>query len=121
MLQADNTSRSSSCLLQLAPSTLQAYIAKHFRSPAPATTGDILCSTRNSHQLMRMFCLTGILTTIILKLQDSASAPHYQPTLPTYRVKEEKGKIVEDKKRREQLGQQKGIGPALETHQFHTI
>ena len=43
------------------------------------------------------------------------------PTLPTYRRKEEKGKIVEDKKSREQLGQQKGIGPALETHQSHTI
>ena len=43
------------------------------------------------------------------------------PTLPTYRGKEEKGKIVEDKKRREQLGQQIGIGPALETRQSHTI
>ena len=32
------------------------------------------------------------------------------PTLPTYRGKEEKGKIVEDKK-----------GPALETCQSHTI
>ena len=36
------------------------------------------------------------------------------PTLPTNRGKEEKGKIVEDKKRREQLGQQKGVGPVLE-------
>ena len=43
------------------------------------------------------------------------------PTLPTYRGKEEKGKIVEDKKRREQLGQQNGIGPALETRQSYTI
>ena len=43
------------------------------------------------------------------------------PTLPTYRGKEEKGKIVEDKKRREQLGQQKGIGPALESLQSYTI
>ena len=43
------------------------------------------------------------------------------PTLLTYRGREEKGKIVEDKKRREQLGQQKGIGPALETRQSHTI
>ena len=34
------------------------------------------------------------------------------PTLPTYRGKEEKGKIVEDKKGK-QLGQQKGIGPAF--------
>ena len=42
-------------------------------------------------------------------------------TLPTYRGKEEKTKIIEDKKRREQLGQQKGIGPALETRQSHTI
>ena len=42
------------------------------------------------------------------------------PTLPTYRGKEVKGKIVEDKKG-EQLGQQKGIGPALETRQSHTI
>ena len=40
------------------------------------------------------------------------------PTLRTYRGKEEKGKIVEE---REQLGQQKGIGPALETRQSHTI
>ena len=40
-------------------------------------------------------------------------------TLPTYRGKEEKGKIVE--KKGEQLGQQKGIGPALETRQYHTI
>ena len=43
------------------------------------------------------------------------------PPLPTYRGKEEKGKIVKDKKRREQLGQQKGIGAALETSQSHTI
>ena len=43
------------------------------------------------------------------------------PTLPTYRGKEEKGKIDEDNKRREQLGQQKGIGPALETRQCNTI
>ena len=43
------------------------------------------------------------------------------PTLPTYRRKEEKGKIVEDKKGRKQLGQQKGIGPALETRQSNTI
>ena len=43
------------------------------------------------------------------------------PTLPTYRGKEEKGKIVGDKKWREQLGQQKGVGPALETRQSHTI
>ena len=35
------------------------------------------------------------------------------PTLPTYRGKEEKGKIVEDKKKKEQLGQQKCISPAL--------
>ena len=31
------------------------------------------------------------------------------PTLPTYRGKEEKEKIVEDKKRREQLGQKKAL------------
>ena len=43
------------------------------------------------------------------------------PTLPTYRGKEEKGKIVKDKKRSGQLGQQKSIGPALETGQSHTI
>ena len=43
------------------------------------------------------------------------------PTLPTYRGKEEKRKIVEDKKGREQLGQQKRIGPGLETRQSHTI
>ena len=33
------------------------------------------------------------------------------PTLRTYRGKEEKLKIVEDKKRREQQGPQKDIGP----------
>ena len=43
------------------------------------------------------------------------------PTLLTYRLKAENEKIVEDKKRREQLGQHKGIGPALETRQSHTI
>ena len=43
------------------------------------------------------------------------------PTLPTYRGTEENGNIVEEKKMREQLGQQKGIGPALETVQSHTI
>ena len=42
------------------------------------------------------------------------------PTLPTYRGKEEKGKIVEGKKG-EQLDQQKGMGPALEIRQSHTI
>ena len=42
------------------------------------------------------------------------------PTLPTYRGTDEKEKIVEDKKK-DQLGQQKGIGPALETRQSHTI
>ena len=42
------------------------------------------------------------------------------PTLPAYRGKEDKGKIVEDKEG-EQLGQQKGIGPGLETRQSHTI
>ena len=43
------------------------------------------------------------------------------PTLPTYRGKEEKGKIFKPQKRTQQLGQQKGIGPALETRQSHTI
>ena len=52
---------------------------------------------------------------------DTLSVRRPQPHTPTYRGKEEKGKIVEDKKRREQLGQQKGIGPALETRQSHTI
>ena len=52
---------------------------------------------------------------------DTLSVRRPHPTLPTYRGKEEKGKIVEDKKRREQLDQQKGIGPALETRQSHTI
>ena len=46
---------------------------------------------------------------------------HPSSTLPAYRGKEDKGKTVEHKKRREQLGQQKGIGPALETCQSHTI
>ena len=48
------------------------------------------------------------------------------PTLPPYRGKEENGKTVEDKKeratrptkRREQLGLQKGIGPALDLNFF---
>ena len=39
------------------------------------------------------------------------------PTIPTCRKKEEKGKTVEDKKWSEQLGQYRGIGPALETRQ----
>ena len=52
---------------------------------------------------------------------DTLSVRRPSPTLPTYRGKEEKGKIVEDKKSREQLGQQKGIGPGLETRQSHTI
>ena len=43
------------------------------------------------------------------------------PTLPTYRGKEEKGKIVEDKKGEKQLGQQKDIVLALETRQSRTI
>ena len=42
------------------------------------------------------------------------------PTLPAYRGKEEKEKIARQK-RREQLGQHKGIGPALETRQSHTM
>ena len=42
------------------------------------------------------------------------------PTLPTYRAKEEKVKIVEDKKG-ESNSAKKGIGPALETRQSHTI
>ena len=42
------------------------------------------------------------------------------PTLPTYRGKEKKEKIAEDKKG-EQLGQQKGNEPALETRKSHTI
>ena len=43
-------------------------------------------------------------------------APHYQPI-------EEKKRRENSwrQKRREQLGQQKGIRPALETHQSHTI
>ena len=43
-------------------------------------------------------------------------APHYQPI----EEKKRKGKSWRQK-RREQLSQQKGIGPALETHQSHTI
>ena len=43
------------------------------------------------------------------------------PTIPTHRRKEKKGKTVEDKKRSEQLGQQKGIGPKVESRQSHTI
>ena len=43
-----------------------------------------------------------------------------QPHTTNLRGKEEKGKIVEDKKV-EQLGQQKGIGPGLETRQSYTI
>ena len=43
-------------------------------------------------------------------------APHYQPI----EEKQRKGKCWRQK-RREQLGQQKGIGPALETSQSNTI
>ena len=65
--------------LQLPPllviySTLQAYLAKPFWSPAPSITGDILYSTGNSHHVMRMSSSIGILTTHIFKLQDSTSA-----------------------------------------------
>ena len=42
------------------------------------------------------------------------------PTTPTHRMKEEKGKLQEAKVS-EQLGQQKGIGRALETRQSHNI
>ena len=74
MLRDDNTC--SSCLLLMTSSTLQAYLARTFRSPASTTTGDTLYSTSNSHQLMRMSCLTRILTTLDIKLQDSTSAHH---------------------------------------------
>ena len=40
------------------------------RSPATATTGDILNSASNSHKIMRMSSLTGILTTLNIKLQE---------------------------------------------------
>ena len=63
-LPTDKTSRSSSNPLLPTSSTLQAYLAKPFRSPAPATTCDILYSTSNSHQVMRMSCSTEILTLI---------------------------------------------------------
>ena len=43
-------------------------------------------------------------------------APHYQP-IKKKRERENSQRL----KRREQLGQQKGIGPALETGQSHTI
>ena len=53
---------------------------------------------------------------------DTLSVRRPQPdTTNLYRGKEEKGKIVEDKKGESNIGQQKGIGPALETRQSHTI
>ena len=62
-----------------------------------------------------MLDLIKIIIIIIIKKDWQCKAgrgrlPPYQsedpsPSLPTYRGKEEKGKIVEDKKSREQLGQ----------------
>ena len=43
-----------------------------------------------------------------------------RPTLSTYKEKEEKGKIVEEKKVRA-TRPKKGVEPALETRQSHTI
>ena len=43
------------------------------------------------------------------------------PTIPTYRKKEEKGKIAKVKKGARGLGHSISIGPALKTRQFHTI
>ena len=43
------------------------------------------------------------------------------PTIPTHRRKEEKGENSRRQKGSEQLGQQKRIGPTLETRQSHTI
>ena len=43
------------------------------------------------------------------------------PTIPTHRMSEEKVKTVGDKKRSQQLDQKEGNGPAVETHQSHTI
>ena len=43
------------------------------------------------------------------------------PTLPAYRGNEEKGKIVVDKKGESNYRPIKGIGPALESRQSHTI
>ena len=69
-----------------------------------------------------MKCLNYIIIIIIIIKKDwqckagRGRLTPYQsedpsPTLPTDKRKEEKGKI----------GQQKGIGPALETRQSHTI
>ena len=77
-------------------------------------------------------CLNNIQIIIIIikkdwqcKARRGRLTPYHSedpsPTLPTYRGKKDKGKMVEDKKRREQLDQQKGIGPALETRNSHTI
>ena len=48
---------------------LGAYLSKPCRSPASATNGDMLYSTSNSQQLMRMSCPTVILTTLILNIK----------------------------------------------------
>ena len=82
----------------------------------------------------RNFCnnsITPIIIIIIIKKDWQCKAGRerltpYQsedpnPTKPTHRRKEEIGKSVGDKKWNEQLGQQKGIGPALKTRQSHTI
>ena len=68
----------------------------------------------------RILCIVDpIIIIIIIKKDRQCKAGRgrltpYQsedpsPTLPTYRGKEEKGEIVEDKKRREQLGQKKAL------------
>ena len=55
------------------------------------------------------------------KAINTPSVRRPNPTIPTHRMKEEKGKTVGDNKVRMQLGQWTGIGPALETRQSHTI
>ena len=74
--------------------------------------------------------LTIIITIIIIKKDWQCMAGRgrltpYQsedpnPTLPTYRKRRERENSWRQK-RREQLGQQKGIGPALEIRQSDTI
>ena len=52
---------------------------------------------------------------------DTLSVRRPQPHTTNLYRKRREGKIVEDKKRKDQLGQQEGIGPTLETHKSHTI
>ena len=85
-----------------------------------------LCIIKYNHKLQASI----FIIIIIIKKDWQCKAgrgrlpPHQyeapSPTLPTYRGKEERENSWRQKSR-EQLGQQRGIGPGLETRQSHTI